>query len=232
MPLITFIAAASFSCFTPAHRDGESVRCGDRAPVMRLYGIMAPPSNASCNNNFNCSDDPATLARDHLAELTRGQQIFCTAVGKAKHSPVRTVRCTVNRVDVSCVMVADGFADKIDKALDCPAPPPVSRRGILPTSFIEMPPLWRWIPLYLMGINIVTYLAFAADKSRAQRALNRVSEVHLLTLVVFGGGIGALIAQYRLDHMRGEQTFANRSAIILGLLIGALIGVIGLALLS
>ena len=93
-----------------------------------------------------------------------------------------------------------------------------------------MPPLWRWVPLYLIGINIITYLAFAADKSRAQRGLNRISEVHLLTLVVFGGGIGALIAQYRLDHMRDQQPFAHRFAILLGLQIGALVGVAGLLL--
>jgi uncharacterized membrane protein YsdA (DUF1294 family)/endonuclease YncB( thermonuclease family) len=237
MPFVTFIAAASLACFNPAHRDGESVRCGDRAAVMRLYGIKAPPPITSCNSNFNCADDPGTLARDHLAELTRGQEIICTDVEPAKRNkkaPARTVRCTIHQIDLSCAMVADGFAEKIDKALDCPAPPPVTRGKALladgARSFIDLPPLWRWVPLYLMAINIITYFAFAADKSRATRALNRISEVHLLTLTVFGGGIGALIAQQRLDHMRDQLPFANRFAILLGLQIGTLVGIAGLLL--
>jgi uncharacterized membrane protein YsdA (DUF1294 family) len=241
--LVSFIAATSFACFNPAHRDGQSVRCGDKAAAMQLYGIRAPPPIAACNNNFNCADDPATLSRDHLAELTRGQEILCTVIGTgigtgtgrgdAKRA-ARTVRCTLHHIDLSCTMVADGFAEKIDKALDCPTPPARNRSEAMlargAQSFIDLPPLWRWIPLYLMLINVVTYLVFAADKRRETRAISRVSEVHLLTLTLFGGGIGAIIAQQRLDHMRDQQPFANRFAILLGLQIGALIGLAGLLL--
>lgn len=238
MAFIILAAAASFVCFNPTHRDGQSVRCDKNAAPMQLHGIRTPPPVAPCGNKFNCPDDPATLARDHLADLTRGQELICTSVGKAldqDDKPVRTVRCSVNRIDLSCAMIADGMAEKAGKGLDCPPLPDDVRRDAFlaraAESWRDTPPLWHWIPLYLLFVNIVAFAAFWLDKSRAQRALSRVSQAHLLGLTAFGGGIGAVIAQQSLDHMRDVQPFANRLAIILGLQIGAGIGMIGLALL-
>lgn len=231
MPLLTLVAAASFACISPAHVDGASIRCDQRGALMHLEGIAAPSIAAPCRRVANCPVDPGTASRDHLAELNRGQVVICTnSVGKRQHN----TRCTVQGVDLSCAMIRDGFADKTDASLGCDAEAGSARSDAAlakgARSFIEMPLLWRWVPLYLILVNFITYLVFAIDNRRTKTGLNRISEAHLLTLVVFGGGIGAIIAQQRLDHMRENQSFGNKLAILIGLQIGAIIGVIGFGL--
>lgn len=200
---------------------------------MRLYGIEAPGIIATCSGNFGCADDPGKMARDHLAELTRGQDVICTRVDRSRDDDGRridTVRCTMRGIDLSCAMIADGFAEKTDKAMLCPVEPQLARSEALLAQragdLAAMPWLWRWLPLFLVVINIATYAAFALDKYRSDRAMNRVAPAHLLTLTAFGGGVGGVIAQLRLDHLKDELPFANYFAILLGLQLGTLIGLI------
>ena len=247
MPLLTLVAAASFACINPAHIDGVSIRCDQHSIVMQLAGITAPSIAAPCRRFANCPVDPGTASRDHLAELTRGKIVICSnSTDMREHS----TRCTVQGVDLSCAMVRDGFAvktigfavnidgfaDKTVGSLGCET---AAKAGAAQSntalangarSFIELPMLWRWVPLYFMLINFITYLVFAIDKRRTKIGLYQMSEAHLLSLVVFGGGIGAIVAQQRLDHMRDNQSFGNKIAILIGLQIGAIIGVIGFSL--
>jgi len=240
MPILTLVAAASFACINPAHIDGVSIRCDQGGIVMQLAGITAPSISAPCRRFANCPVDPGTASRDHLAELTRGQIVICSNYTDMRE---HSTRCTVQGVDLSCAMVRDGFADKTagfadktDASLGCEAEAkagPAQSDAALAKgtrSFIEMPMLWRWVPLYFMLINFITYLVFAIDKRRTKNGLYQMSEAHLLSLVVFGGGIGAIVAQQRLDHMRDNQSFGNKIAILIGLQIGAIIGVIGFSL--
>jgi uncharacterized membrane protein YsdA (DUF1294 family) len=240
MPILTLVAAASFACINPAHVDGVSIRCDQHGIVMQLEGIAAPSIAAPCRRFTNCRVDPGTASRDHLAELTRGQIVICSnSTDKREHS----TRCTVQGVDLSCAMVrdgfavnTDGFADKTVGSLGCETAAKAGAAQSNTTlangarSFIELPMLWRWVPLYFMLINFITYLVFAIDKRRTKIGLYQMSEAHLLSLVVFGGGIGAIVAQQRLDHMRENQSFGNKIAILIGLQIGAIIGVIGFSL--
>ncbi len=234
MPLLVLVAASSFACLTPSHNVGNAIHCRDHGPEMELQGLRIPGIAAPCSDGFlGCPPDPGTAARDHLADLTRGHKVSCTAVGGSADGR-RLVRCSVGGRDLSCAMIDDGFANGDRKALKCPAIPRVSTpdRDIMSEKVRQLSKkssLQRLVPLYLMMINIITYLAFAADKHRADRGLLRISEIHLLLLVTFGGGIGAVLAQERLDHMRDEQPFASQLVGLIGLQFGALLGVIGFA---
>ena len=45
----------------------------------------------------------------------------------------------------------------------------------------------------LIGINVLTFLVYGIDKSKAKQGSWRISEATLLLLAVIGGSIGALL---------------------------------------
>lgn len=231
MPLLTVVAAASFACLNPAHVDGASIRCEGRGPAMTLHGITALPPAAPCRRFSDCPVDPGTAARDRLAELTRGQKIICTSVPGTAKARERSVRCTRGGVDLTCTMLADGHGKASVSGLGCSQVRAAETGGLWQRGgrdFAALSNLWRWGVLYLIILSAVTYFAFTADQRRERRALNRISESHLLALVLFGGGFGGLAAQITTGHMRDTLPFANQFAVLLGLQIGALIGIFGL----
>jgi uncharacterized membrane protein YsdA (DUF1294 family) len=63
--------------------------------------------------------------------------------------------------------------------------------------------------LYILGINIVTYLAFWIDKERARAGRYRIAERTLLLLALLGGSPAGLLAQRRLRHKTRKQPFAG-----------------------
>jgi uncharacterized membrane protein YsdA (DUF1294 family) len=224
-PLLVLVTVTTIACINPAHRDGQSIRCGEKAPVMQLEGIAAPSIGAACSGGMACADDPGVIARDHLATLTRGQGVVCTVT--ATGPKTSSARCMMEGIDLSCTMVADGMATAA-APLSCPAPPPAARLTVLERSLAALPPLRVWVPLYLILVNIITFGAFALDRHRATRAMNRVAPAHLLALTFFGGGLGGIMAQWRLDHLRHEQPFADQFGVLIGLQFGAVLGIIGL----
>lgn len=70
---------------------------------------------------------------------------------------------------------------------------------------------------YFVGINAVTWLAFAWDKHCARRQRWRVSERTLLTLSAVGGSIGAMAARWLLRHKTRKQPFVTYLGLILTL---------------
>lgn len=216
----------------PAHGSGEVIRCAARGPAMQLHDIIVPEPAAPCTSSFgDCPVDPGAAARDHLADLTRGQSLQCYPTGgrtRLDNPPRTIVRCMIGNVDLSCRMVADGFAVGNDNVAACATALRASAAGKVSSNRPAMtipPTLWRWLPLYLLMMNIITYFVFAADKRRAVTKINRIAEAELLGLIAFGGGIGAIIAQAHLGHMRDEQPFASQMAILIGLQIGAALAI-------
>ena len=63
------------------------------------------------------------------------------------------------------------------------------------------------IILYLIIINIVTFLVYRADKRAAQRGEWRYRESVLFLLAIIGGSIGAIIAMYTLRHKTKHLSF-------------------------
>ena len=60
---------------------------------------------------------------------------------------------------------------------------------------------------FLIAVNILAFLAFRIDKRRAQQGQWRFSEGYLLCLALFGGWIGAKIAQRRFRHKTRKEPF-------------------------
>lgn len=65
----------------------------------------------------------------------------------------------------------------------------------------------RWVPALYLGASIVSFLAYAIDKSAAARGAWRVSERTLHLLACAGGWPGALLAQQWLRHKSTKQAF-------------------------
>ena len=60
---------------------------------------------------------------------------------------------------------------------------------------------------FLVCLNAVAYLAFAADKARARRNEWRIPEANLLFLALCGGILGAKLGQRLLRHKTRKQPF-------------------------
>lgn len=65
----------------------------------------------------------------------------------------------------------------------------------------------RNIIIYLLIINIVTFLSMGIDKYKAKKGKWRIQEKTLLTLVVLGGGIGGIAGMYVFRHKTQKPRF-------------------------
>jgi len=63
------------------------------------------------------------------------------------------------------------------------------------------------ILIYLVIINIITFLAMGIDKRKAQKGKWRISEHALFVLVLLGGGIGGIIGMYHFRHKTKKPKF-------------------------
>jgi uncharacterized membrane protein YsdA (DUF1294 family)/cold shock CspA family protein len=63
------------------------------------------------------------------------------------------------------------------------------------------------LPIGYVALSLVTFVAYAIDKSAAQRGVWRTSEGTLLFLGLAGGWPGALIAQETLSHKSKKASF-------------------------
>ena len=62
--------------------------------------------------------------------------------------------------------------------------------------------------IYLIGINILTFLIYGADKWKAQRNRGRIPEDTLIWMAIVGGSIGALLAMYLFRHKIRDRKFS------------------------
>ena len=63
------------------------------------------------------------------------------------------------------------------------------------------------IIIYLLIVNIVTFLSMGIDKYKAKKGKWRIQEKTLLTLVVLGGGIGGIAGMYVFRHKTQKPRF-------------------------
>ncbi len=71
---------------------------------------------------------------------------------------------------------------------------------------------WALLVIYLLVINLVTFLIFGLDKWKAKRkekneAVRRVPEKTLFLLSALGGSVGALLGMKAFHHKTLHQTF-------------------------
>ena len=73
----------------------------------------------------------------------------------------------------------------------------------------------RWIWIYLIVINIVTFILFAVDKGRAIKGKWRISEAALMCFSAIGGALGGISAMYYFRHKTRKPLFKYGLVIIL-----------------
>ncbi len=74
-----------------------------------------------------------------------------------------------------------------------------------------------WVLYYLLGVNILTFLVYGIDKSKARRKAWRISECTLLMLAVIGGSVGALFAMRLFHHKTLHKKFRYSVPLIMAL---------------
>lgn len=63
------------------------------------------------------------------------------------------------------------------------------------------------INIYLIVLNIMTFLIMGIDKYLAIKKKYRISEFHLLTLTLFGGSVGSLLGMIIFRHKTKKMKF-------------------------
>ena len=69
--------------------------------------------------------------------------------------------------------------------------------------------------IYLIGINILTFLIYGADKWKAKRDKWRIPEDTLIWLAIVGGSVGALLGMYLFRHKTKHRKFQIGIPVIL-----------------
>jgi uncharacterized membrane protein YsdA (DUF1294 family) len=70
------------------------------------------------------------------------------------------------------------------------------------------------IIIYLVAINLLTFIAYFWDKQSAKRGSFRKSEASLLFLVLIGGTVGAVIAKKLFRHKTKKGTYKSKLFVI------------------
>ena len=63
------------------------------------------------------------------------------------------------------------------------------------------------IIIYLIIINIISFLAIFIDKKKAEKEKWRIKESTLLLLSIFGGSIGGILGMYIFHHKTKKPRF-------------------------
>lgn len=71
------------------------------------------------------------------------------------------------------------------------------------------------ILIYLLVVNVITFLMMGFDKHEAKKGNWRVSEKNLFTLVVLGGSIGGILGMFTFRHKTKKWYFRFGFPIIL-----------------
>lgn len=65
----------------------------------------------------------------------------------------------------------------------------------------------KYFIVYLLIINVVTFLAMGIDKWKAKKGSWRIQESALFTFVLFGGGVGGVLGMYVFHHKTKKPKF-------------------------
>lgn len=71
------------------------------------------------------------------------------------------------------------------------------------------------ILIYIVIINVLSFLAMFIDKRRSKRGEWRIKEKTLFTLVLLGGGIGGIAGMYTFRHKTKKMYFTIGFPVIL-----------------
>lgn len=80
----------------------------------------------------------------------------------------------------------------------------------------------KFLLIYLLIINLLSYLLFVSDKKKAKKKQWRIPEKTLLLSALAGGALGALLSMYQYHHKTKHAIFVIGVPICLILWIGIL----------
>lgn len=106
------------ACATPSATDGDTLRCANAGPV-RLLAIDAPELPGHCRRGRVCTPGDAVASKAALAGLIARGPVICTPAGRDRYRRI-LARCSAAGADLSCAMVAGGFAVQRYGRLICP----------------------------------------------------------------------------------------------------------------
>ena len=72
-----------------------------------------------------------------------------------------------------------------------------------------------YIIIYILSINVVTFIIFGIDKRKARNNHSRISEKALLNYCLLGGGVGALLAMEYFRHKTQKWSFLLKYYVII-----------------
>lgn len=105
---IGWLAAAAFTCVSPAAVDGDTLRCAQIGRV-RLLAIDAPELPGHCRAGRQCTPGDPFASTRSLVQLLRHGPVTCTS--KARDGYGRVLAwCSAGGIDLSCAQVARGMA--------------------------------------------------------------------------------------------------------------------------
>lgn len=73
-------------------------------------------------------------------------------------------------------------------------------------DFVRLPTM-KYLLIYVILINLITFVVYADDKRRAKKHLWRTNEGTLVMLAVIGGSFGALLAMLLFRHKTRHTRF-------------------------
>lgn len=79
--------------------------------------------------------------------------------------------------------------------------------------------MFKYFMMYIIFINLYTYLLFFVDKQKAKKEARRISEYDLLKFSLMGGVVGALIGMKMFRHKTQKKEFYYRIYIIFAIYI-------------
>ncbi|MBA5792139.1 DUF1294 domain-containing protein [Flavobacterium sp. xlx-214] len=65
----------------------------------------------------------------------------------------------------------------------------------------------KFVFIYLLIVNYIAFSLYHLDKERALKGKRRISEKNLLTIVAFGGTLGAYIGMQKYRHKTKKTSF-------------------------
>lgn len=74
---------------------------------------------------------------------------------------------------------------------------------------------FKLLLIYMIFVNVVTFLVYGVDKLKAKQNWWRISENALIALALIGGSIGALLGMYLWRHKTQHKKFKYGVPVIL-----------------
>ena len=75
--------------------------------------------------------------------------------------------------------------------------------------------MMKSVLIYLIIVNLVAFVLYGADKSKAKRGKWRISEKTLIGIAVIGGSVGAILGMYAFRHKTRHRYFCFGLPVIL-----------------